>query len=65
MLNARWSIQANKRMEILASQQSRIRESASGQDYTATVAAMSKTVAALSREIATAIRSLPHNKPPI
>jgi uncharacterized lipoprotein YmbA len=64
-LRAQWSIQGTKGAAMLASRQSRIRESAGSQDYAATVAAMSKTVAALSQEIATAIRSLPRTKPHI
>lgn len=57
-LRARWSIRGHKGVAILASRQSRIRESASGQDYADTVAAMSETVAALSREIAATLKTV-------
>ena len=60
-LHARWSIQAAKGGDILASQQSRLRESAGAQDYPATVAAMSKAVGLLSQEIATAITRVVQN----
>lgn len=60
-LSARWSIQATKGVNILASHQSRLHEPAGTQDYAATVAAMSRTVAALSQEIATEIKSVVRN----
>ena len=45
-------------VKLLASRQSRLRESSGTQDYAAMVAAMSKTVAALSQEIAAEIKSV-------
>jgi len=60
-LSARWSIQNPTGVKLLASRQSRLRESSGTQDYAATVAAMSKTVAALSQEIAAEIKSVVRN----
>lgn len=60
-LHARWNIQANTGVDILASRQSRIRESAGSQDYAAAVAALSQTVAVLSQDIAAEIKSIVRN----
>lgn len=57
-LTAYWRVLGESGRALLASNKTRYQEAATGADYPALVAAMSRTVAALSRDIARAVRGL-------
>jgi uncharacterized lipoprotein YmbA len=56
VLEARWSILKGTEKKLLRMHRSNIRETVTGGDYAALVAAQSRSVAKLSEEIATAIK---------
>jgi len=58
LLVARWSILAGQDKELLAVNRSSIRESVTGSDYGAVVAAQSRALAKLSQEIVAAIHAV-------
>ncbi len=63
LLVARWSVMRAKGKEVLMTRRSSFRELADGQDYEATVSALSRTLADLSREIAAEIKAVSQKAP--
>jgi uncharacterized protein len=62
VLVTRWSITAANEQELMM-RKARFSAPAGGQDYEATVTAMSRTLEALSRDIAATIQSMPQQPP--